>query len=158
MNLRMLFLMTGLWAAAATLVLVMLPAIASPKAKMFSNLSCWRVYWLTSIRPSAFVIPESTRVYHGLLGEVMLPWVKACSKVAPVSTSLKVAIFSPTELKWTLVSSWPKQTSIPLFLHSSKATSLAYGKAKMFLFGVKYWILAESWLRPCCLSCLKNDS
>jgi hypothetical protein len=58
----------------------------SPKAKMFSNLLCYKVYGLTSTNPFYYAIPESTNSLCGLLGGLITAEKKSFSIVSPVST------------------------------------------------------------------------
>jgi hypothetical protein len=104
---------------------VVSPLIQSPKAKILSNLECYKVYGLTSTSPVSSVIPASTNSLWGTLFGLMHVWLKGCWIVSPLSTFLNVAIFSPIDVFSTLINSHPKNTSTPLLWHSSKATSLA---------------------------------
>lgn len=97
----------------------------SPIAKILENFLCYNVYGLTSTRPFASVNPAAISSGCGLLGGLMTAVKKSFSIIYPVSVFLNTAIFSPCSDCFTLIISQPKKTSIPLFLHSCKATSFA---------------------------------
>ena len=80
---------------AAALVLVVSTSIASPNAKIFSNLLCYSVNGLTSMSPLDCAIPESISSLKGFEGGLITAEKKSFSIVSPESTFLKVAIFSP---------------------------------------------------------------
>ena len=63
----------------------------------------------------------------------MLAWFMGCSITSPVSTLLKVAIFSPNSLMWTLVISHPRLTSIPRFQPLLKDNLIGIGELEDLL-------------------------